>query len=331
MRVPAVQKFLVAACLLAAACHHAGGQNRIVISDPTAEGPAVVQIRPQKGPARSVTLNNDGAEPVRAVKEPPAPVVGQIESVDPAAQPRVDEVPAASMAALPPGPTRPAPQKYTYNSVNTSQPIVAMTFDDGPHPDLTPKLLDLLKKRNIRATFYVIGRNVAAYPEIARRMVEEGHEIGNHTYTHPALSKIGASRVKSELDRTSDIIRQVTGANPKTMRPPYGATNTSLSRRIHGEFSMPVIMWSVDPQDWRYRNASRVSSHIIANAKPGDIILAHDIHPSTIAAMPAALDALLAKGFRFVTVSELLEYDSVKEPVAEVAAAGTESSAPPAR
>jgi peptidoglycan-N-acetylglucosamine deacetylase len=266
---------------------------------------------------RSIQLGNRPEE----AAVPARPQAGQIQSVVPGAEPAVvpaEETAAPAVAALPPPPARRAAPRHSYNSISTSQPVVAMTFDDGPHPELTPKLLDILKQRNIRATFYVIGKNVAAYPEIARRIVEEGHEIGNHTYTHPALSKVGASRVKSELDRTTEIIRQATGVTPKTMRPPYGATNTSLNRRIHDEFSMPVIMWSVDPQDWRYRNASRVSSHIISNSKPGDIILAHDIHPSTIAAMAPALDALLAKGLRFLTVSELLEYDGSPDAVTEV-------------
>jgi len=321
MFMRAVSKVFVAVCLLAGvACQQSDGQNRIIVSDPASDGPAVIQIRPQSGDAQSIQLRGDAEKPRNA----PLPQTGKIQSVAPGEELVVEpepELAAPAVAALPPPPARRAAPKHSYNSVGTSQPVVAMTFDDGPHPELTPKLLDILKKRNIRATFYVIGRNVAAYPEIARRIVEEGHEIGNHTYTHPALSKIGAARVKTELDKTTQIIKQITGVTPKTMRPPYGATNTSLNRRINDEFSMPVIMWSVDPQDWRYRNASRVSSHIISNSKPGDIILAHDIHPSTIAAMAPALDALLAKGLRFVTVSELLEYDGTSQAVTEVVAA----------
>jgi peptidoglycan/xylan/chitin deacetylase (PgdA/CDA1 family) len=286
----------------------------------------VIQIRPQNGEARSIKLGAENSSPQTAQQRS----AGQIHSVNPGAgedlppnsgkPAKTESLTSPKVASLPPAPARRAAPKNSYNNISTSHPVVAMTFDDGPHPELTPKLLDILKERNIRATFYVIGRNVEAYPEIARRIVEEGHEIANHTYSHPALSKIGASRVKRELDRTTEAIRNATGITPQTMRPPYGATNASLNRRIHQEFSMPVIMWSVDPQDWRYRNAKRVSSHIISHAKSGDIILAHDIHASTIAAMPPALDALLAKGFRFLTVTELLEYDGTVENKTEVAA-----------
>jgi peptidoglycan/xylan/chitin deacetylase (PgdA/CDA1 family) len=302
----ALFKIAVAASFMAfVSCHHSVGQNRIVISDPTGEGPEVIQIRPSNGQVYSIdpqAASASEAEPT----EPSAP--GNSES--PTAAPPQD---ATNLASLPPV-SRPRAPKHSYNRIETSRPVVAMTFDDGPHPQLTPKLLDLLKERNIRATFYVIGKNVEAYPEIARRIVEEGHEIGNHTFTHPALSKIGAARVKTEIDRTNTAIRQATGVMPRTMRPPYGATNVAINRRLREEFDLPVIMWSVDPQDWKHRNASRVSSHIINNSKAGDIILAHDIHPSTIAAMAPALDALLARGLKFVTVSELLEMEQAPKP-----------------
>jgi peptidoglycan-N-acetylglucosamine deacetylase len=227
--------------------------------------------------------------------------------------------PENTLASLPKPAPIAAPRKHSYNNVKTRGNHIAITFDDGPHPQLTPKLLDMLKDHGIRATFYVIGANVEKYPEIVKRMVAEGHEVGNHTWNHPSLTKLSTARVKSEMDRTTRAITDASGIAPVTMRPPYGATNASLNRRMNQEFSLPVIMWSVDPQDWRYRNASRVASHIIENTKPGDIVLAHDIHPTTVAAMPRSLDALKAKGFEFVTVSELIEMDG---PV-EVASAPT--------
>jgi len=190
------------------------------------------------------------------------------------------------------------------------EPYVAMTFDDGPVPEQTPRLLDMLKERGIKATFYVVGTNAAAHPEILRRMVAEGHEIGNHSWNHPALSKMSAAGVKSQMDKTNAAIVAAVGQPPKTMRPPYGATNASLNRRLNEEFGLKVIMWSVDPLDWKYRNSERVANSIITSAKPGDIILAHDIHASTVNAMPRTLDALLAKGFKFVTVSELLAMEA---------------------
>ncbi|MCX7712054.1 MAG: polysaccharide deacetylase family protein [Chthoniobacterales bacterium] len=196
--------------------------------------------------------------------------------------------------------------KYSYNSVQTTQPIIAITFDDGPHPQLTPKLLDILKQRGIRATFYLIGKNVEAYPDIVRRIVAEGHEIGNHSYSHYALTRLSPAKVAAEINKTQEAIRHATGILPQTLRPPYGATNEKLNRRFLEEFGLLTILWSVDPQDWRYRNSSRVTNQILLYTKPGDIILSHDIHPTTIAAMPATLDGLIQKGFRFLTVSELL-------------------------
>lgn len=202
-----------------------------------------------------------------------------------------------------------ATRKPSYNSCNTGGPHVALTFDDGPHPQLTPALLDLLARRGVKATFYVIGKNVNAHPDIVARMVAEGHEIGNHTMNHPSLPKLGAAAVTAEISGTNDAIRNAAGVTPTTMRPPYGAITPALTKRLNEEFGLSVILWSVDPQDWKIRKSSHVSQHLINNAKPGAILLAHDIHPSTIDAMPAALDALLAKGYQFVTVSDLIEID----------------------
>ncbi|MFM8365574.1 MAG: polysaccharide deacetylase family protein [Verrucomicrobiota bacterium] len=221
--------------------------------------------------------------------------------------------PSPSAVAVPPVAT-PAPRKPTYNRCNVDGPILALTFDDGPHPKNTPRLLDLLKERGVKATFYVIGQNVVQYPEIARRIVEEGHEIGNHSYTHPALPKLSAARVTEEISKTNEAIQQAAGVLPTTMRPPYGATNAALTKRLNEEFQLPLILWSVDPLDWKIRKASHVSSHILQNATPGAIILAHDIHPSTVDAMPSTIDGLLAKGYKFVTVSELIALDRPETP-----------------
>lgn len=194
----------------------------------------------------------------------------------------------------------------TVTAAPTRSNLVAMTFDDGPHPVLTPKLLDILKARRIRATFYVIGRNVARYPDIVKRMVDEGHEIGNHTWHHPVLSRLGTASVLRELDRTSEAVYQAVGRIPVTMRPPYGALTGSQRAMILKDRDMPTILWSVDPEDWRRPGAQVVASRIVGGARPGAIILSHDIHSPTVSAMPAALDGLLDKGYRFATVSMIL-------------------------
>jgi peptidoglycan/xylan/chitin deacetylase (PgdA/CDA1 family) len=223
----------------------------------------------------------------------------------------------APVPAPTPVPAPAAPRKHTYNSCNVESSTVAMTFDDGPHPKLTPKLLDMLKERNIKATFFVIGKCVAEFPDIAKRIVDEGHEIANHSWSHPQLTKLSAPAFASEISQTSDAIEKATGIRPVTMRPPYGAINATLTKRLNDEYGLCVILWSVDPQDWKIRKSDHVSGHIIKNTVPGSIILAHDIHPSTIDAMPTALDALQSKGYKFLTVSELIAMDRPPAPKAD--------------
>jgi len=202
----------------------------------------------------------------------------------------------------------------TFSRVAVSQPYIAMTFDDGPHPKNTPRLLDMLRERNIKATFYVIGRNVDLYPNVLRRAVSEGHEIGNHTYTHPVLSKLGDSAVREELTKCRDAVARAAGVQPRTMRPPYGALLQRQREWIHTELNYPTIMWSVDPLDWKRPGPSVVTSRILSGTTPGAIVLAHDLHSGTVDAMPATLDGLLNKGFKFVTVSQLLAMGAQAAP-----------------
>jgi peptidoglycan/xylan/chitin deacetylase (PgdA/CDA1 family) len=194
----------------------------------------------------------------------------------------------------------------SFSRVLVSGNYVAMTFDDGPHPQNTPRLLDMLRERNIKATFYVIGRSVDQYPQVVRRTVAEGHEIGNHTHTHRLLSKLGDAEVRSELSRCRDAVGRAAGVQPRTMRPPYGGLLQRQREMVHAEFDYPIILWSVDPLDWKRPGAGVISSRILGGASAGGIILAHDLHGQTVDAMPATLDGLLRRGFKFVTVSQLL-------------------------
>jgi peptidoglycan-N-acetylglucosamine deacetylase len=214
------------------------------------------------------------------------------------------------LADLPAGPlTNPPVMLPPFHSAMVSTPHLALTFDDGPHGALTPRLLDLLSERNVKATFYVIGRNVELYPDIARRIVTEGHEIANHTFTHPALSRLSAERVAEELRRTHETVLQVTGVRMTNLRPPYGAFNDRVRQVAFDGHGYDTIMWSVDPLDWKYRNAARVTRELVGGAAPGAVLLCHDIHKTTIAAMPSTLDQLLARQFQFVTVAELMAMD----------------------
>jgi peptidoglycan/xylan/chitin deacetylase (PgdA/CDA1 family) len=194
----------------------------------------------------------------------------------------------------------------SYSRVSMNEPYIAMTFDDGPHATNTPRLLDMLRERNIKATFYVVGTNARQYPHILRRMINEGHEIGNHTKSHAYLTKLSDSGVRSELNSCRDAIVAATGVPPVTMRPPYGAISDRLKSWIHEEWGYPSIMWSVDPNDWKKPGPSVVASRLVSGAGSGGILLAHDIHKGTIDAMPETFDRLLAKGYRFVTVSQLI-------------------------
>lgn len=194
----------------------------------------------------------------------------------------------------------------TFSRVLVSGNYIAITFDDGPHPQNTPRLLDMLAQRNVKATFYVIGRSVDLYPGVLRRTVAEGHEIGNHSHTHRLLSKLGDTEIRQEMQRCQDAIGRAAGVNPRTMRPPYGGLLQRQRELILQEFGYPTILWSVDPLDWKRPGPSVVASRILAGTTAGGIVLAHDLHSQTVDAMPAALDGLLKRGFKFVTVSQLI-------------------------
>lgn len=208
----------------------------------------------------------------------------------------------------------------SYSAVHVEGPFIAMTFDDGPSEKLTPGLLDILAAHHIHATFFVIGQNVERYPEILQRAVREGHEIGNHSWSHPAFGKMSDAAVRREIQKTDDAIRAAIGHAPVLLRPPYGSITARQKQWIHSEFGERIILWDVDPLDWKRPGPSVVEHRIVSATRPGSIILSHDIHPGTIKAMPETLDQLQAKGFKFVTVSDLIAMGkpmAPKEPGSE--------------
>jgi peptidoglycan-N-acetylglucosamine deacetylase len=208
----------------------------------------------------------------------------------------------------PPAGLKPA----TYFQANVDGPYIAMTFDDGPSPETTPRLLDILKQRNIKATFFMIGQNAERNPEIVKRILADGHEIGNHSWTHPQLAKLPDDKVAEEITKTQNAIKNASGYTPKLLRPPYGSITSRQKEWIENQFGLSVILWSVDPFDWKRPGASVIEQRILAGASPGAIILSHDIHKQTIDSMPATLDALAAKGYKFVTVSQLIAMNRPK-------------------
>lgn len=197
-------------------------------------------------------------------------------------------------------------KQITWNRGSANSKYIAMTFDDGPVSANTTRLLDMLKRRNIMATFYVIGTRVQNNQSLVRRMVAEGHEVGNHTWTHGKLTTMSDSKVRWELDKTRDAIVAAAGVKPRTMRPPYGALSTRQRSMIFREYGYPTIMWDVDPQDWKKPGVSVVRNRILSKTKNGSIILLHDLHSASVDAVPSTLDALLNKGYKFVTVSQLI-------------------------
>lgn len=217
------------------------------------------------------------------------------------------------------------PRSIEYSSVLTRERVVALTFDDGPHATLTPKLLDILKAADVRATFFVIGMNVEQNPDVLRRAAAEGHEIANHSWSHPNLAKMLEESWRAQIQSTHDVIAATVGRPPQYLRPPYGNITPYQEGVIARTFGYRIIMWSVDPKDWQEPPSDVLIHRVVAGARPGGIILLHDIHPSTVAAVPAILAGLRQRGFRFATISELL----AREPGATPAAAPAAKSAAP--
>jgi peptidoglycan/xylan/chitin deacetylase (PgdA/CDA1 family) len=206
-----------------------------------------------------------------------------------------------------------------------------MTFDDGPSEKLTPRLLDLLAARHIKVTFFVIGENVGEHPEIVARAAREGHEIANHSWSHPNFAKMSDDAVRSQLRKTDDAIKNATGKRPIYLRPPYGNITNHQKRWIHDEFGYRIILWDVDPLDWKRPGPATVTNRIVRETRAGSIILSHDIHPGTIEAMPAMFDQLQAKGFKFVPLSELIAMQTPETPKPAKPAAAAAGDSPPAR
>lgn len=183
---------------------------------------------------------------------------------------------------------------------------VALTFDDGPSI-YTDKLLDILKENEVKATFFVLGRSAKIQRDTISRMVLEGHDIGNHSFDHKDLKTLNSDEVESQIKETSDLVAAIGAYNIKLLRPPYGAYSQELLSII----DMPLILWSIDPEDWKDRDKDLVLARM-SEAKPGDIILAHDIYPSTVEAIPELITKLRARGIKFVSISDLVGEKNLK-------------------
>lgn len=185
--------------------------------------------------------------------------------------------------------------------VSEPGPRIALTFDDGPGP-YTERLLDGLKERGVKASFFLIGRSVKEYPEAVKRMEEEGHLIGNHTYSHVKLKGLSPEETRREIQKTDEAVYEITGKHVAYLRPPFGEWEEDL------ELTYPVlpVMWTVDPLDWTTENVEEIVDRVVTQAGENDMILLHDCYDSSVEAALQIVDRLLAEGFDFVRVDELL-------------------------
>lgn len=196
-----------------------------------------------------------------------------------------------------PAPAAPTPAPTTGNKV------IALTFDDGPGP-YTAHLLDILDQYGAKATFFLIGSKVSGQASVVRSIQARGHQLGNHSWSHPELPKLSVDQIAGEIDRTNEAIRQATGVKPSILRPPYGAVNGVVLEQLRLR-NMSSILWSVDTRDWADRNSQIVCSRAVAGARPGAVILMHDIHQTSVNAVPCILSSLKQQGYSFVTIQRL--------------------------
>lgn len=191
---------------------------------------------------------------------------------------------------------------------------VALTFDDGPWPSSTSGVLATLKQKDARATFFMCGYTLAAYPQLGKSVVSAGQEVGNHSYTHADLTRLSDAGVVRELASTQSLIAKTLGVTPRWCRPPYGATSTRVGGIIEGQ-GMKQVTWDVDPEDWKRPGASVIANRVVRDVRPGYVVLMHDgggDRSGTVAALPVIIDRLRAKGYDFVTMSELATLEAAR-------------------
>ena len=203
------------------------------------------------------------------------------------------------------------------NAPLRSGPIVALTFDDGPMYPYTADLLDILKEHGVRATFFLLGIQIERHPDLVLRMYEEGHQIGNHSMWHPNFLYLNRTQIHDEIYQANRLIEGITGSVPTTLRPPFGVRDATVLD-VAAQLDLSVILWSVDPQDWLYRDADIISSHVIERAVDGSVVLLHDIRRPSIDATLRIIEQLLADGFTFVTVDELFAQNAITLEAGEV-------------
>lgn len=237
-----------------------------------------------------------GAQPVGQRAGVAAAAAAPVVTRTPLAVTTPAPTPDPADAAQPPAPAGPVDCRKAK--------CIAVTFDDGPVRQ-TAGVLDALKARGARATFFVLGSMARQRPALLRRMAAEGHAIGNHSWNHPQFFSMSSKAVRAQIRATDAVIRTATGREPVMMRPPFGEQNPRIRKAIRG-FGEAVVLWNIDTEDWKYRDSARLTSYVAKHARRNAIVLMHDIRPTTRAAVPAIIAELQAKGYSLVTVPELL-------------------------
>lgn len=198
--------------------------------------------------------------------------------------------------------------------VERATKLIALTFDDGPRRETTAKLLDGLAQRGVPATFFLVGEQIVGQEDLVERMEAEGHQIGIHTYDHVTLTGLNRADFDAQVDKTRQMLKKILGHNDFLLRPPYGL----YDQGVRNKAACPIILWSVDPEDWGDKNADRIAAHIVNRAQDGAIVLMHDIYPTSVEAALRAVDALHEQGYLFVTVDQLFAERGVELKPGEV-------------
>lgn len=195
---------------------------------------------------------------------------------------------------------------YNNKEIDNSKKIIAFTFDDGPNYN-TNKILNILNKYNVTATFFILGSRIKGNEDIIKKMNEYNMEIGNHTYSHKLLTRLTEKNISLQIKKTDDLIYSIINRYPSLIRPSYGSVNNKIKKLSN----RPIVIWNRDTLDWKYHNSKRIANKIIKEASSGDIILMHDIYSATANALEIAIPILLSRGYEIVSVSELFYYNSI--------------------
>ncbi len=250
---------------------------------------AVEEVKPEEGASEEPSVGNADQTESEPIEKP-------VPSVD-------EEKPVEKPAPTQPAPVQPSAPVTPTTPVqpSTGRKLVALTFDDGPSAAQTPRLLQILREKGVKATFFVVGNMAQKAPDILRQEEAEGHEVASHTMTHANLKRSTVEGIKWEVAAVDGVFMDILGHGPSLMRPPYG----NISNEARKLINQPFILWTVDPEDWKYKNAATVRQNVVSRTFDGAIILLHDIHATTVDAVAGIIDDLKAAGYEFMTVTEL--------------------------